>query len=327
MPEPPKNSTQSSPSDPRPLSDAGDASPSFFIGPKGLRAGWRLAIYGAAYYLLRNLAGLVVAVLTGYRQSFSLWTFLGSESLLLVAAVVPAFGLAQLEQRPLGDYGLPFRNAFGRQFWSGILWGLGAITCLLLAMRAVGVFHIEGIVLHGFRALKFAAFWSVMFLVVAFYEDFLFRGYSQFTLAQGIGFWPSALLLSIVFGTVHLENPGETWTGVVGVVCIGLFFCFTLRRTGNLWFAIGMHAAWDWGETFLYSVPDSGIVAPGHFMKSTVAGPEWLAGGSVGPEGSLLLFGLIALMWILFDRIYPAKRASQNAPLDRSSTLQSRTSG
>ncbi len=101
--------------------------------------------------------------------------------------------------------------------------------------------------------------------------------------------------------------------GLAGAGLIGLFFCLTLRRTGNLWFAVGFHAAWDWGESYFYSVPDSGTVAPGHLLKTSLHGPAWLTGGSAGPEGSALLFILLAALWIAFDRVYrrvqyPAKR-------------------
>jgi membrane protease YdiL (CAAX protease family) len=65
------------------------------------------------------------------------------------------------------------------------------------------------------------------------------------------------VLLSVSFGAVHLRNSGEGWVGVAGVVVVGLFWCFTLKRTGSLWFALGMHATFDFGETFLFSVPDS----------------------------------------------------------------------
>jgi len=99
--------------------------------------------------------------------------------------------------------------------------------------------------------------------------------------------------------------------GVLAAAAIGFFFCLTLRRTGNLWFAVGFHAAWDWGETFLYSVPDSGNVWPGHLLRSSLRGKDWLTGGSVGPEGSLLCFLVIGLAWIAFHHVYPQKISSQ----------------
>ena len=102
----------------------------------------------------------------------------------------------------------------------------------------------------------------------------------------------------------HRSNEGEQWTGLLAAAAIGLFFCLTLRRTGSLWFAVGFHAAWDWGETFVYSVPDSGTVFPGHLLKSSFHGPGWLTGGMVGPEGSLLCFMVIAVVWGVFARAY-----------------------
>jgi hypothetical protein len=68
---------------------------------------------------------------------------------------------------------------------------------------------------------------------------------------------------------------------------------------------VGFHLSFDWGETFLYSVPNSGTVEPGHLLNSSFHGPMWLTGGSVGPEGSIFVFVLIALLWILLDRMYP----------------------
>jgi membrane protease YdiL (CAAX protease family) len=85
---------------------------------------------------------------------------------------------------------------------------------------------------------------------------------------------------------------------------IGLFFCLTLWRTGSLWFAVGMHASFDFGETFLYSVPNSGFVAQGHLSNATLHGPVWLTGGTVGPEGSVYSFATMALLFVVFTRVY-----------------------
>src|SRR5262249_3065391 len=124
------------------------------------------------------------------------------------------------------------------------------------------------------------------------------------------GFWPAALILSASFGLVHLRNPGEGWVGAASVFAIGMIFCLALKRTGSLWFCVGLHAAFDFGETFLYSVPDSGFVFKGHLSSAPLHGPSWLPGGGVGPEGrvfSFLPMGLVALVIHVF---FPAKPAS-----------------
>jgi membrane protease YdiL (CAAX protease family) len=279
-----------------------------FFGPHGLRAGWCLAVYGSIYYILRFVVFVAAAPLSGPRGKLPpLWAFLVNEFFVLLIAVVPALFMSRVENRPFRTYGLPPHAAFRKNFWTGVIWGFLAFTVLIAAMRGMGLVSFHGLALHGVRVLKFAGFWGVMFLAVGLREEFLFRGYSLYTLSDGIGFWPAVALLSACFGYVHRGNPGEGWVGLLGVVTIGLFFCLTLRRTGTLWFAVGMHAAWDWSETFFYSVPDSGLVLPGHLLKTSFHGPAWLTGGSVGPEGSALLFVLIALLWVVFDRLYPHK--------------------
>jgi membrane protease YdiL (CAAX protease family) len=99
----------------------------------------------------------------------------------------------------------------------------------------------------------------------------------------------------------------------------GLFWCFTLRRTGNLWFAVGMHASFDFGETFLYSVPDSGIVFQGHLSNATLAGPGWLTGGSTGPEASVCDFVALLILFYVFHKLYPA--FGQSSPPRPSASL------
>jgi membrane protease YdiL (CAAX protease family) len=274
-----------------------------FFGPDGLRPGWGFLLYAMMFYPMQMFANrLVWAHNLG---ASGLWSILLQELGDFVAAVFPALVLARIERRPFNAYGLPPSQAFRKLFWVGTAWGFLSITLLMGALYGSHAFNFGHLALHGVRIAKFAAFWAVMFLLVGLFEEFLLRGYTQFTLTRGIGFWPAAVLLSSAFGLIHLWNGGERWTGLLAAAAIGLFLCLTLRRTGNLWFAVGFHAAWDWGETFFYSVPDSGMVAPGHLLSSSLRGAPWLSGGSVGPEGSVLCFVVIAITWIAFDRAYP----------------------
>jgi hypothetical protein len=270
----------------------------------GLRAIWRCVVYLAIFTVCFEIVipsiqpRLPVAI-----PLLSLRLFVEVE--LALAAILPTLFMARMEERPWGDYGLPLANAFGKCFWVGAVWGLASITVLMLAIACAGGFQFGSLALHGSRALKFALFWGLMFLVVGVFEEFLLRGYLQYTLTEAVGFWPSAVLLSAGFGAWHWFNPGENWLGSMAAGLLGLFFCLTLRRTGNLWFAVGFHAAWDWGESYLYSVPDSGQRAARHLMNSSFHGSRWLTGGAVGPEGSLLVFVVIALVWPAFILAYP----------------------
>src|SRR6516225_1939227 len=254
-----------------------------FFSTDGLRPGWGIAFYAISFLLLQQIA-VQLAWMRNLGDS-GLWSMLLEELGDLASAVIPAIVLARVEGRPWSTYGLPGKNAFGRRFWTGVLWGFASMSMLMFALYEAHTFAFGHIMLHGVRLVRFAAFWALLFLLVGLFEEFLLRGYTQFTLTRGIGFWPAALALSGAFGLIHLRNNGEHWPGLLAAAFIGLFCCLTLRRTGNLWFAVGFHAAWDWGETFFYSVPDSGTVFPGHLLNSSRSGPDWLTGGSVGPEG------------------------------------------
>ena len=275
-----------------------------FAGPDGMYAGTRWLIY--------LLMGGAVLVIEGALMRFvhpeagaPVWWGMVTQIIMLLAAILPGFVMARIEDRPFGDFGLPARVAFGRNFWAGTLWGIAALTVLMLGLRAAGAFTFGSLNLHGGRIVKFALYYAVFFLLTGFFEEFLLRGYSQWVLTKGMSFWPAAALLSISFGAIHGSNPGEAKTGLVAAGMIGFFLCLTLRRTGDLWWAVGFHMAWDWGESYLYSVPDSGAVVTGHLLNSSLHGPVWLAGGSVGPEGSYLVFVVIGALWVLFDRTYP----------------------
>lgn len=227
------------------------------------------------------------------RTAFTPGTLIFIESLSVASVLLAAFVMALLEGKSFADYGLPLRAAFGKRFWQGVLYGLAMLTLLIGLIAAFHGFSPGTLAVRGAAAARYAALYAIAFLLVAFFEEFSFRGYLQATLESGMGFWPAAVVLSLIFGALHVANPGESRSGILMVGCFGLLAAFALRRTGDIWFAFGMHAAWDWAETFLYSLSDSGAAAKGHLLNSSLHGPDWLTGGSTGPEASLLVFAVL----------------------------------
>jgi uncharacterized protein len=294
---------------------------SAFVGPQGIRAGWRWLIFlailiGCATLLVVACVAVGLLHLRAGQQGAETLTASNAglqEAIFVISMFVATFIMSKIENRPMGQYGLPARQAFGRLFWLGIVWGFVAITATLLLIAALHGFSFGKVALSGRRLIHYATLWGIAFLLTGFFEEFVFRGYSQFTLATGMGFWPAAVLLSVLFGIIHLGNTGEALSGALSVVAIALFFCFTLRRTGSLWFAVGLHAAWDYGETFIYGVPDSGIVARGHLLNSSFHGPRWLTGGSVGPEASVACFVVIGLLFLIFHLAFPVRMSNENS--------------
>jgi CAAX protease family protein len=277
-----------------------------FLNESGLRAGWRLVLY-AGLGLLLNFAGdLAVSLFIDFSNgSASILILYFQETSGFLAVYFAALLMGRLERRSPDVFGLPIRKAFGRKFCLGLLFGLCEICVLMGLISLFGGYSFGGLALRGFSLARWACVWMVFFLFVGLYEEFLFRGYTQFTLADGIGFWPAAVLLSGLFGVIHGWNPGEDWRGIAEIVFTGLVFAFVLRRTGNLWLAVGWHASFDFGETFLFSVPNSGMRFHGHLSNSFLRGPAWLSGGTVGPEASVFAFFLMGAGALVVHFLYP----------------------
>jgi membrane protease YdiL (CAAX protease family) len=290
-------------------------------GPNGLRPGWRLLIFVAILVLLGYGMSRSVDVLTrSMHADFS--TPLDNVfllDLLLLPLMIATWIMGRIEHRTFADYGLPWRRAFGRRFWQGACFSFVSFTVLLLVMRLAGVFSFGAIALHGWDVWKYAAAWAVLAFLSALLEDFLYRGYLMFTLTTGISFWPAAVVTSLLMGGMHYFNPSGHGLGPVSAIMYCLVTVLVLRRTGDLWMLLGIHAAWSWCELYFYGVADSGYRANGHLFTAGFHGNSLLTGGGFGPEASIFtlilmaLWGVILSVWLRGVR-YPDPAAVQQLP-------------
>ena len=273
-----------------------------FTGPNGLRAGWRLLIYGALVIALGYLANKIAdTALHGWQPdpgnpTNGIGFFLVAASVLLLAASV----LARIEGRSLADYGLPWRKAFCGHFWQAWAIGFVSLTVLLAVLWRARSFSLGSLQLHGAEILKNAVLWAAAMTLAPLFEEFFYRGYLQFTLTSGIGFWPAAMITSALMGAAHTLNPGWRVVGVVATTGYGLVACLLLRRTGDLWVPIGLHAGWNWSEMYFYGVPSGGFTSQAPLFRGSLHGPVWLTGMPYGVEASWLNVALLVIWWCLF---------------------------
>jgi membrane protease YdiL (CAAX protease family) len=283
-----------------------------FLGPQGVRSGWRVLAFAVVAFVIAVVLWTAANPLRHRIRGAPALAL--NEPIPFLAVLLATWIMGRIEKRSMGDYFLPGRGAFGARFWQGGAWGFAALATLLLVIHLGHGFDAGGLLLHGQSLAGYALLWAVTFVFVSLFEEMLTRGYALATLARGIRFWPASVLLSVLFGAMHYHNGGENLVGCTAAGLVGLFFCFTVRRTGSLWFAIGFHASWDYSESFLFSVPDSGTVIPGHLLQSSFHGPPWLTGGSVGPEGSALIFLVIPALFLLFNRFYQSPAPAGAGP-------------
>ena len=286
----------------------------FLLGPQGLRAGWKFLIFWLLYEIFTNLSIPLIQQIPGldfHPNAMQPVPMLFFELVRAANVLIPTFLMAKLiDRKPWGHFGIPLRRAFRRDFWIGAAIGVGTLVLQLALMHLGGWFDFGTLQLRGPAILQFGLLWFAVFLGTGFFEEGLFRGYPLRALTNGIGFWPAALFLSLVFGLVHLQNSGETAFGIFMIVVDGLVMCFSIWRTGDLWFAIGNHAAWDWAQTFLFGTPDSGTRGVGALMHPSFHGPTLLSGGTDGPEGSVLVLLAEAAMALMIALLYRRRKYS-----------------
>jgi uncharacterized protein len=222
-----------------------------------------------------------------------------------IFVVLATWVAARMAHRPLADFAMPPRQALGLRFWEGCMWGFAMLSTVLLLIRLTGHLQIDGLALSGSEIFKYAVGWALVFLCVAINEEFIFRGYLLFQFMRRVGFWRASIFLSLAFGAAHLGNHGENVIGIVQVVLVGLIFCFTIRRTGTIWMALGFHTTWDWAQSFFYGTPDSGLLSVGRLLNTTSEGPKWLTGGSAGPEGSVIAIAVLLMFALLVHLRFP----------------------
>ena len=232
------------------------------------------------------LSALVGFLTWGGWMHFGPIALSGAEIFKLGALWAAAFLLVGCVEEGTFRCYLQFTLTRGINFW----WALGSVAalCLDLLLRSKG----NGV-------------WGVyIFALLGFFPCLML----QVRKTPRSGFWQAAWVTSTLFGYIHTGNGGENWIGIFAAAFIGFVFCVSVWVTGSAWWAIGCHAAWDWAETYFYGTADSGMVAPGHYLTTSPAGKQFWSGGADGPEGSVLVLGVILLLLAMLLAIYGRKK-------------------
>ena len=277
-----------------------------FIGPDGIRVGWRLLLFfiffavlvTALQYLVMKLPVLSTAMRMTHTGTVTPLGLFGYELANIVSVFVAMAAMAKIEKRRVGDYGLrPFPGA-AKRLALGFAFGLLMVTAICVLQRAEHVYSFGSLVMAPRPALEAGLGWAVAFLLVAIVEESVFRGYAQFTLARATGFWPAAMVISLLFGVTHISNTNYKAAGILSAGLFGLFSAFCLRRTGDLWLPIGIHSAFDYAEFFIFFAPSGGHESSAHLLGATRHGPGWLTGSTIGPEASVNGYVVLGIAFV-----------------------------
>jgi uncharacterized protein len=317
-----------------------------FIGKDGLRAGWSLFIFFAilaafalsARFIIHSFLPNVAKTAADGASAMGKPSFLliGEGSQFGIIFLI-TWIMSKIERRPNSSYGLGGRRRLPN-FFAGLLYGVICLSLLILILWKAGFLIVESRLLFGVDILRYGLIWLLGFLMVGLFEEYFLRGYLQYTLTRGfaglyyaifktrhsraLGFWTTALLLSTLFGLGHGKNPGESPIGLLSAGLAGAVFCLSLWRTGSLWWAVGFHTAWDWAQSFLYGVADSGLMVQHHLLATRAEGKPLLSGGTTGPEGSIFILAVLALASLIIIFTLPKARYLDASVVDQAHPAQ-----
>jgi len=238
--------------------------------------------------------------------------------------------MSRIERRRFSVYGLDGSRRI-RNLIAGAGWGVACISLLIFVLHHFGLLALSLNPLNAWDVTRYGVAWAIVFFIVGVFEETFTRGFLLYTLSRGLsglynrfsspktshalGFWTATVLLAVLFMRGHKSNPGESPIGLLETFAASLVFSLSIWRTGSLWWIIGFHAAWDWSQSFLYGVGDSGIFFEHRLFSTLSSGSPLLSGGATGPEGSVfvlpvLLLGVLICIFTLRNGGYEAKLAA-----------------
>ena len=253
---------------------------------------------------LGGFAGLFLVVLVGIAGLTGLPESIAAQGgLQLAAAVVASVVVLRMDgRRSLPAIGLPGAGAV-RGLGGGLLLGIAIVLpAVAIAVGAGGLRY----ALEGGTWIEYAAtgFWTgLILLVAAAGEEILVRGYPLRVLVERWGPWPALALTSAVFSVLHGANPNVGGVALVNILLAGVLMGLVCLKTGDLWWATGVHTGWNLATGFMADLPVSGlrlVDAPAIEVSGT--GAALWTGGDFGLEGGLAATLAIVLAILVVAR-------------------------
>jgi membrane protease YdiL (CAAX protease family) len=196
---------------------------------------------------------------------------------------------------------------------------IGLVVGAAMLSAVVGVLAVTG--LYEISGPRASSPWNMINvgIVSGFFEELIFRAIVFRLLMRALGIWPALGLSAVLFGVLHLFNPNATPVAAIAIAIeAGLMLAAFYVLTGRLWVSIGVHAAWNFTQGWIWGARVSGIpVEESYYLSAPKAGaPDWLSGGAFGPEASVpaMVIGtsvaIVVLYWAWKKGNFKAREVS-----------------
>jgi membrane protease YdiL (CAAX protease family) len=273
--------------------------PPIFRNARGhVRNGWWILAFVVVFLASQAIYHPISKALQ--QQGFKgLWL----SPLPVIAVLLVTWICTRLRREPLASVGLAMNLRWLRQVLIGSAVGMVMMLAAASLICAAGGVSFSINPARSAQALAAGAF---TFACVALLEELLFRGFVFQRLIDGIGFGGAQALMALLFAVAHWGNPGmegatEFWATLdtmLGALALG----FAYVRTGSLALPIGMHFGWNWMQGAVLGFDVSGLDQAGWLAPVVLGKPQWLTGGSFGPEASIFAVLVDATVLLLLWR-------------------------
>ena len=183
----------------------------------------------------------------------------------------------------------------------GILLGIIYFTLVVGTMAVAGCYRIKGLDFDLSKQVRALG----MFFTVAVCEEVIFRGILFRMIDRQFNSVAAYIVSALVFGAVHLANPGATWWAALAIAIeAGILLSAAYKYSGNLWMPIGIHWAWNYTQGNILGFAVSGGNAGESLFIPEISGPDILTGGAFGAEASIIavIFGAALSLFLIIAR-------------------------
>lgn len=253
-----------------------------------LRAGWRIGIFVLIFAGCSIAIGFPSIMLVKQFidvKWMALQMFISYSVLMLATWIMLRF----VDKRPFRSVGLHFETPWFSQLGKGIMLGGGMMTVIFTVFYFTGMVTVEFRELESMEVVLILSNSLFLYVVVGYGEELMFRGYLFQAFVEGTNKVIATVTISFLFALAHAKNPNVSTFGLINVGLAGIWLSIAYFRTASLWLPIGLHFSWNFFQGFIFSMPVSGTTSMKEQIGTAIfSGPEWLTGGSFGPEGGAL---------------------------------------
>ena len=112
--------------------------------------------------------------------------------------------------------------------------------------------------------------------------------------------WVAVAVNGVLFGLLHIFNPGADVIPIVGIIITGLSYSLLRWYSGSIWIAMGIHTGWNFTQNYLFGLPNSGLVSEASVFHLGAANgtTTWVYDWIFGVEGgipALFIDGLLGV--------------------------------